>query len=152
MAKTKPLIIDTTPTFTRRSKPKVVNPYVDVPGEVSEIPVEDRAKLLPVPTGYKILISLPAPEEMTAGGIVKASDTVRAEQVSSVTGLVIALGADAYQDKKRFPNGPYCKEHDFVMFRAYAGTRFTVYGEEFRLINDDSIDAVVEDPRGIAKV
>jgi co-chaperonin GroES (HSP10) len=150
VSKTKSAIIDTTPAFANRSKKKPG--LKTVPDEVKEIPVEKRAKLLPDPTGYKLLISLPAPEEMTAGGIVKSGETIRSEQISSVTGLVIKLGPDAYQDKKRYPSGPYCKEGDFVMFRAYSGTRFTVYGEEFRFVNDDSIEAVVDDPRGIAKV
>ena len=150
MSKTKSAIIDTTPTFAKRQKKKPgLKP---VPEEVNEIPVEERPKLLPEPTGYKILISLPAAEEFTAGGIVKSGETIRSEQISSVTGLVVKLGPDAYKDKKRYPSGPYCKEHDFVMFRAYSGTRFTVYGEEFRFVNDDSIEAVVDDPRGIAKV
>jgi co-chaperonin GroES (HSP10) len=151
VSKTKSAIINTTPTFANRSKKSTKPELKTVPDEVAEIPVEERATLLPDPTGYKILIALPAPEEMTAGGIVKSSDTVRAEQISSVTGLVIKLGPDAYADKKRFSK-PYCKEGDFVMFRAYSGTRFTVYGEEFRILNDDSVEATVDDPRGIAKV
>ena len=71
--------------------------------------------------------------------------------MGSIVGFVMKLGADAYQDEKRFPNGPYCKEGDFIIMRSYSGTRFLVHGKEFRLINDDSVEAVVEDPRGVMK-
>ena len=65
--------------------------------------------------------------------------------------ILIALRPDAYQDKQRFPNGAYCKEGDWIIMRSYTGTRFLVHGKEFRLINDDSVEAVVEDPRGVVK-
>lgn len=110
-----------------------------------------NAHQLPDPKGYKILINLPEPEESTEGGILKAQQTIEREEVGSIVGFVMKLGADAYQDKKRFPNGPYCKEGDFIIMRSYSGTRFLVHGKEFRLINDDSVEAVVEDPRGVMK-
>ncbi len=109
------------------------------------------ATKLPKPTGYKILIALPKPEETTEGGILKATQTLQDEEIGSIIGMVLEIGPDCYQDKARFPNGPYCKEGDFVMMRSYSGTRFKLEGEEFRLINDDSVEAVVEDPRGIVK-
>ena len=109
------------------------------------------ATKLPKPTGYKILIALPKPEETTEGGILKATQTLQDEEIGSIIGMVLELGPDCYQDKSRFPNGPYCKEGDFVMMRSYSGTRFKLEGEEFRLINADSVEAVVEDPRGIVK-
>ena len=96
-----------------------------------------NAHPLPDPKGYKILISLPEPEEATEGGILKAQQTIEREEVGSIVGFVMKLGADAYQDEKRFPNGPYCKEGDFIIMRSYSGTRFLVHGKEFRLINDD---------------
>jgi co-chaperonin GroES (HSP10) len=107
---------------------------------------------LPRPTGYKILIALPQPEERTQGGLYKAAETMHYEEIGSICGFVLALGPDAYKDKKRYPNGPYCKEGDWIMMRSYSGTRFKVHDKEFRLINDDSVEAVVEDPRGIVKV
>ncbi len=110
------------------------------------------AKQLPEPKGYKLLIALPEPEEMTEGGILKAKETLQTEEIGPVCGFVIKVGADAYQDKARFPNGPYCNEGDWVLMRSYSGTRFKVHDKEFRLINDDSVEAVVEDPRGIVKV
>ena len=86
------------------------------------------ASQLPVPTGYKLLVALPAADEKTEGGIIKASETMHQEEVGTIVGYVVALGPDAYADKQRFPNGPYCKEGDLIMFRAYSGTRFTIHG------------------------
>tara|TARA_Y100001951_G_scaffold94677_1_gene91391 strand:- start:172 stop:570 length:399 start_codon:yes stop_codon:yes gene_type:complete len=126
--------------------------------EVDTVSEEDTAKKpraahkLPDPKGYKILINLPEPEEASEGGILKAQETIEAEEVGSIIGFVIKLGPDAYSDKSRFPSGAYCKEGDFIMMRSYSGTRFKVHGKEFRLINDDSVEAVVEDPRGVMKV
>lgn len=118
------------------------------PTEKSEAKVASR---IPVPCGYKILIALPQAEEKTEGGIIKAEETKRIEEIGSVCGYVVAMGPDCYKDKKRFPTGAYCKEGDWVLMRSYSGTRFAIDGEEVRLINDDSVEAVVDDPRGIAK-
>ena len=109
------------------------------------------AHQLPDPSGYKLLIALPSSEEKTEGGIIKADATRYAEEVGSIVGVVLKLGPDAYQDEKRFPNGPYCKKDDCILMRSYSGTRFTVHGQEFRLINDESVEATIEDPRGIRK-
>lgn len=113
---------------------------------------QKAASQLPEPKGYKILIALPDPDEKTEGGILKAKQTMDLEEVGSICGFVLKMGADAYQDEKRFPNGPYCKEGDWIVMRSYSGTRFKIHGKEFRLINDDSVEAVVQDPRGIEKV
>ena len=125
--------------------------------EVESVEVETTADprpahQLPEPSGYKILIGLPEPEKETEGGILKAQETLEVEEVGSIVGFVIKLGPDAYADKSRFPNGAYCKEGDFVIMRSYSGTRFKVHGQEFRLINDDSVEAIVEDPRGVMKI
>jgi co-chaperonin GroES (HSP10) len=111
----------------------------------------DVAHQLPKPTGYKLLIALPEPDEKTEGGILKAKQTLQLEEIGSICGFVMAIGPDAYQDKKRFPNGAYCKEGEWILMRSYSGTRFKIHGKEFRLINDDSVEAVVDDPRGIIK-
>ena len=65
--------------------------------------------------------------------------------------FVLKVGPDAYKDTNKFPTGAWCEAGDFVIVRAYAGTRFKIYGKEFRLINDDQIEAVVDDPRGITR-
>ena len=111
-----------------------------------------EAKQLPQPKGYKLLIALLEPDEMTEGGILKSAQTLNDEEVGSIVGLVLEIGADAYKDPNRFPSGPLCQKGDFILMRSYSGTRFKVHGKEFRLINDDSVEAVVEDPRGILKV
>ena len=120
--------------------------------EVGSVEADTKPSQLPEPTGYKILIALPEVEEKTEGGIIKAQETMHLEEVGSIVGFVMKLGPDAYEDKKKFPNGPYCKEGDFVLMRSYSGTRFSIHGKEFRLINDDSVEAVIDDPRGIRKV
>lgn len=107
---------------------------------------------MPKPTGYKILIALPKIEETYKSGIVKADTVRRNEEIATVIGAVLEIGPDAYMDKSKFPNGPWCKEGDYVIIRAYSGTRFTLYGKEFRLINDDTVEGVVADPSGYSRV
>lgn len=107
---------------------------------------------LPKPVGYRLLIALPKIEEKYESGIIKADKTIHAETVLSVVGLVIDMGAEAYGDKDRFPTGPWCKVGDYVLFRANSGTRIKVHGQEYRLLNDDSIEAVVTDPRAVTRV
>lgn len=106
---------------------------------------------LPRPVGYRLLIALPKVEDEYDSGLVKADQTKHAEMVLSMMGAVIDMGGQAYTDKERFPNGPWCKVGDFVMFRPNSGTRFRVNGQEYRLLNDDSIEAVVPDPRGVTR-
>jgi co-chaperonin GroES (HSP10) len=106
---------------------------------------------MPTPTGYKILITLPKIEDKTESGIVLADTTKRAEEIASCLGFVLRLGEMAYKDIDKFPNGPWCKEGDFVIMRNYSGTRFAIDGQEFRLINDDQVEAVVDDPRGYTR-
>lgn len=125
-------------------------PVITWPSKNEEEPRE-KAKQLPEPAGYKLLIALPEPDEMTEGGILKAKQTRDAEEVGTIVGFVLKMGPDAYRDEKKFPTGPWCKEGDFILMRSYSGTRFKIHGKEFRLINDDSVEGVVDDPRGIVK-
>ena len=120
--------------------------------EIGSVGVDTQPSQLPEPTGYKILIALPEVDEKTEGGIIKAQETMHLEEVGSIVGFVMKLGPDAYQDKKKFPNGAYCKEGDLILMRSYSGTRFSIHGKEFRLINDDSVEATVQEARGIRKV
>jgi co-chaperonin GroES (HSP10) len=117
-------------------------------------PPEDsprKASQLPEPKGYKLLIALPEIEEKTDGGIIKSSQSMHEESISTVVGYVLSMGPDAYANYGRFPTGPYCQEGDWVLFRAFSGTRIKIQGKEFRLINDDTVEAVVEDPRGVER-
>ena len=116
-----------------------------------EVPIEDRAKQLPDPQGYRLLCAIPEIEKTTEGGILKADVTLEREELLTTVLFVVKVGPDAYKDEKRFPSGPWCKEGDFVLVRPNAGTRVEIHGREFRIINDDSVEAVVEDPRGIKR-
>ena len=116
-----------------------------------EVPIEERAKQLPDPQGYRLLCAIPEIEKETEGGILKADMTIEREELLTTVLFVVKMGPDAYRDEKRFPSGPWCKEGDFVLVRPNAGTRVEIHGREFRIINDDSVEAVVEDPRGIKR-
>jgi len=121
--------------------------------EDGEVPhsAEDKAKQLPAPVGYKILVALPEVEDKYESGLVKAGSTVHYEEVLSTVFFVVALGPDCYTDKTRYPTGPWCKPGDFVVLRSNSGSRLKIHGKEFRMINEDTVDAVVQDPRGISR-
>lgn len=106
---------------------------------------------LPEPSGYRLLIAIPEVSEKTEGGVYMPDQLKKAEETASLIGFVVKVGPEAYTDANKFPSGPWCKEGDFVIFRSYSGTRFKVLGKEFRLINDDTVEAVVEDPRGYSR-
>lgn len=109
------------------------------------------ATQLPEPKGYKMLIALPELEEKTDSGIYLPEQVRERESLSTVVGFVLKMGSLAYKDDKKFPDGAWCKEGDWVVFRSYSGTRVKIHGREFRIINDDTVEAVVEDPRGITR-
>ena len=111
----------------------------------------EKAKLLPDPKGYRILCAVPQVEEEYEGGLIKADETKKVEEQTTVVLFVIKMGDQCYADKDRFPTGPWCKEGDFVLTRPYSGTRVVIHGREFRIINDDTVEAVVDDPRGIRR-
>ena len=124
---------------------------VDLSGILNK-PAEDKAKQIPDPSTYHLLCVLPEiDEEYGDSGLVKSSQTRHFEEVLSPVLFVVKIGPDAYKDEKRFPNGPSCKEGDFVLVRPNTGTRLRIHGREFRIINDDSVEAVVQDPRGITR-
>jgi co-chaperonin GroES (HSP10) len=107
--------------------------------------------ILPVPTGYKILVAMPKVEAKTEGGIWRPDQLIQLEQTASIFGCVTTLGPDAYANTDKYPSGPWCKPGDWVVFRSYSGTRFKIDGQEYRLINDDTVEAVVDDPRKIER-
>lgn len=112
---------------------------------------EEKARQLPKPSGYKILCAIPDQEKEYESGLIKADQTVRNEELLTTVLFVVDLGTDCYKDPSRFPSGPWCKQGDFVLVRPNAGTRLVIHGREFRIINDDSVEGVVEDPRGIKR-
>ena len=132
------------------------------PGEVFEIKsiseaeaadqtLDDKAKQLPEPTGYRILCAVPEVEKEYESGIIKPDSHIRHEELLSTVFFVVKLGPDCYKDTTRFPNGAWCKEGDFVLARPNTGTRLKIHGREFRIINDDTVEGVVQDPRGYSR-
>jgi co-chaperonin GroES (HSP10) len=128
------------------AKPKLI-----VPEPVAEEAAARAAKQLPDPSGYRILCSIPQIEKQVESGLLKADITMHHEELLTTVLFVLKLGPDCYKDPARFPSGPYCKEGDFILVRPHAGTRVKIHGVEFRIVNDDSVEAVVEDPRGIRR-
>jgi co-chaperonin GroES (HSP10) len=115
---------------------------------------EEKAKQLPEPKTFHMLCVVPEAMEEYADsdiGIVKSGQTMHYEEILTPVLFVIKLGPDCYKDATRFPNGPSCKVGDFIIVRPNSGTRLKIHGREFRIINDDSVEAVVEDPRGISR-
>ena len=104
---------------------------------------------LPKPTGWRMLVLPFKMKETTKGGIVLAETTLERQQVASQVGLVMAMGPQCYKDKERYPEGPWCKEKDWVMFARYAGSRIKIDGGEMRLLNDDEVLATIDSPEDI---
>jgi co-chaperonin GroES (HSP10) len=111
----------------------------------------DKATQLPKPSGYRILCAIPEIEKEFESGIIKAETTLHHEELLTTVLFVVALGPDCYKDPNRFPSGAWCKEGDFILIRPHAGTRLVIHGREFRIINDDSVEGTVDDPRGIKR-
>ena len=130
---------------TNPDKPQIVGMYD------TEASNAEKAKQLPRPSGYRILCAIPDIEKEYDSGLAKADATIQYEELLTTVLFVVALGPDCYKDEKRFPNGPWCKVGDFVLVRPNAGSRLVIHGREFRMINDDSVEGVVDDPRGIRR-
>ncbi len=118
---------------------------------------EDVMKELPEPKGYKLLIAIPKKDETHANSVIVIPEMDRKkEEIASIIGLVVKVGTLAYKDEEKFPDGPWCNEGDFILMRAYSGTRFKITtpegSQEFRLINDDTVEAVVADPRVVSRI
>lgn len=130
---------------TNPSSPEVVGVYRP------EATADEKATQLPKPSGYRILCAVPDVEREFDSGLVKSDETIRMEETLTTVLFVVELGPDCYKDPARFPTGPWCKKGDFVLVRPYSGSRLVIHGKEFRLINDDSVEGVVQDPRGIRR-
>ena len=123
----------------------------DILVEETKQTAEERAKQIPDPSGYRILCMVPKIDDTYKSGLIKADQTMHVEQQTTLVLFVAKLGPMAYADKDKFPTGPWCKVGDFIITRAYSGTRVLIHGTEWRIINDDTVEAVVEDPRGIRR-
>ena len=130
-------------------KTEIVTPNgIPINGDTKDEPAEQNPAQLPDVKGYRILCAVPQVDDVYKSGILKSDKTKNIEEHSTVVLFVMKLGDTAYKDEERFPTGPWCKEGDFVITRAYSGTRIKIFGNEFRIINDDTVEAVVDDPRG----
>jgi co-chaperonin GroES (HSP10) len=124
---------------------------VDLSGVLNTTP-EEKARQIPDPVTYYLLCMLPKAEENIEGSsLIKTSTMMHHEELLSPVLFVAKIGPDAFKDDKRFPSGPSCKVGDFIMVRPNSGTRMKIHGTEWRLINDDSVEAVIQDPRGIQR-
>ena len=121
----------------------------DATSSIEHLPTEKVLERLPNPTGWRILVLPYKGQGKTKGGIILTDETVQEQSYTTVTGLVLKKGPDCYKDKERFPDGPWCKENDWIIFGRYAGSRFGIEGGEVRILNDDEIIAVVKDPEDI---
>ena len=132
---------------TNPNNPQVVGAYN------WESTMEEKGKQLPRPSGYRILCVIPEIEKEYEGGLglIKADETIRNEETLTTVLFVVELGPDCYKDTTKFPTGPWCKQGDFILVRPYAGSRLVIHGREFRIINDDTVEGIVDDPRGIKR-
>jgi co-chaperonin GroES (HSP10) len=120
--------------------------------EFENTPVEERGRQIPDPCGYKLLCAIPEAEDTFENStIIKADVVKKNEEIGTTVLFVVKVGPLAYKDAEKFPTGPWCKEGDFILVRTYTGTRFKIRGTEWRLINDDQVEAVVSDPRGVTR-
>jgi co-chaperonin GroES (HSP10) len=121
----------------------------DATESIEHLPTEKVLERLPDPTGWRLLVLPYKGQGKTKGGVILTDETMQERTYTTVTGLVLKVGPDAYNDETRFPNGPWCKKNDWIIFGRYAGSRFGIEGGEVRILNDDEIIAVVKDPEDI---
>jgi len=124
------------------------NELVGVKKSEDKSETKQEAKL-PKPTGWRLLVLPFKMKEKTKGGVILAEDTLERQQVASQVGLVLAMGPQCYKDKERYPEGPWCKVNDWVMFARYAGSRVKIEGGEIRMLNDDEVLATIDSPEDI---
>jgi|TARA_R100000664_G_C2726015_1_gene117984 chaperonin GroES len=126
----------------------LIEKYESKPEE-KEKEITTESSKLPKPTGWRMLVLPFKMKEKTKGGIIIAETSLERQQVASQCGLVLRMGPDCYTDKERYPDGPWCKEKDWVIFARYAGSRIKIEGGEVRMLNDDEILATVDNPEDI---
>ena len=135
----------------KQEQSSILTPNNDLIGVKKSKPekVTEESTKLPQPTGWRMLVLPFKMKEKTKGGIIMGQDTLEKQQVASQCGNVLAMGPDAYGDKQIFPDGPWCKVGDWVMFARYAGSRIKIEGGEVRLLNDDEVLATIKNPEDI---
>ena len=130
----------------KKEQSSILTPNNDLVGVKKS---EKKEPKLPKPTGWRMLVLPFKMKDKTKGGVILAEDTLERQQVASQVGLVMAMGPDCYADKDRYPDGPWCKEKDWIMFARYAGSRIKIEGGEMRLLNDDEVLATIDSPEDI---
>jgi len=110
---------------------------------------KEETEKLPKPTGWRILVLPFKMKEKTKGGVIMANTSLERQQLASQCANVLAVGPDAYRDKDRYPQGPWCKVGDWIIFARYAGSRIKIEGGEVRMLNDDEILATIKNPEDL---
>ena len=131
-----------------KDKAKLIMPKHIWDGKKKETQKKELEKV-PEPTGYRLILFPLKLEGKTAGGIHLTDKAVEQASVATNICKVMKVGPDAYTDKEKFPHGPWCKKDDWIIITRYAGSRVSIDGGELRIINDDEVLAVVDDPRDI---
>jgi len=132
-----------------KEQSSILTPNNNIIGVKKSEKKEEKEPKLPQPTGWRMLVLPFKMKEKTKGGLVLAETTLERQQVASQVGLVLAMGPQCYKDKERYPEGPWCKVKDWVMFARYAGSRIKIDGGEMRLLNDDEVLATIDSPEDI---
>jgi len=130
------------------TKPKLIVPQHVWDGKQAEKKKKELEKI-PEPTGFRIVLFPLKLEGKTKGGVLLTDETIEESQITTNICKVLKIGPSAYKDKERFPDGPWCKKDDWVLITRYSGSRIKIDGGELRIINDDEVLAVVDDPRDI---
>ena len=131
---------------TPKLKPALQEKYQEEKKELKNI--TNEMEKLPLPVGWRILVLPFEASKKSKGGIIYSDDAVERASIASTCGNVLAVGSQTY-DKEKFPEGPWCKKGDWVVFARYAGSRIKIQGGEVRLLNDDEILATIKNPEDI---
>ena len=123
--------------------------YEEEAKEVKEETQSTSLEKLPSPTGWRILVMPFKVKEKTEGGIIIAQETLDRARVATQVGYVLKMGDLCYEDKEKYPTGPWCKEKDWVIFARYAGSRMEIDGGEIRMLNDDEVLGTINNPEDI---
>ena len=76
---------------------------------------ESLKEHLPKPTGWRVVVLPYRGAQKTKGGIELAKETMERQQLTTTCAYVLAVGPLAYKDTDKFPDGPWCKEGDWII-------------------------------------
>lgn len=143
-----------TETATAEQMEAPSTPWVNPTERVLDPSLIDKSlkERIPSPTGWRIVVLPYKGKAKTSGGVYLPDQVIDSNEVSTTVGYVLKVGDLAYEDKQKFPTGPWCKEGDWIMFARYAGSRFKIEGGEVRILNDDEILATILDPEDVINI